>query len=66
MRALIAVTVVVVILVFIGWLKFGSQDGNPGVSVDTEKVRRDTESVVESVEGAANEIDDRVDVEINE
>lgn len=66
MRTLIAVTVIVLILVFVGWLKFGSQDGNPGVSVDTGKVRRDTEAVVESVEGAAQEIDDRVDIEIKD
>lgn len=65
MRALVALIAIVVILAIVGWLKFGSPNGDPTVQVDTDKVQKDTSAMVESVKDAANEIDKRVDVDID-
>ncbi|MCC9655059.1 hypothetical protein [Rhodopirellula halodulae] len=61
MRAFIFIAAIVLVLVVLGWLRFTSDDGDPTVRVDTDKVRQDTSSLVETskdaADGAAQTID---------
>ncbi|WDQ16340.1 hypothetical protein [Rhodopirellula sp. P2] len=61
MRALIFVVAIVLLMAVVGWLRFTSDDGDPTVRVDTDKVRQDTSSLVETsreaADGAAKAID---------
>jgi hypothetical protein len=61
MRALIFVVAIVLLMAVIGWLRFTSDDGDPSVRVDTDKMKQDTSSLVETTkdaaDGAANAID---------
>ncbi len=67
MRAVIVIVVVVFVLALIGWIQFGSSDGDPSIRVDSEKVKRDTSSVVEQskviIDDAAQKIDASIDPE---
>ncbi|MFG0263184.1 MAG: hypothetical protein ACF788_12400 [Novipirellula sp. JB048] len=70
MRAVIIIVVLVLVFVLIGWIRFGSLDGDPAVRVDTEKVKQDTSEMVETskraVDGAARKIDASIDREVVE
>lgn len=65
MRALVVVVVILLVLFLIGWLTFGNADGDPSISIDTDKVKQDTEMVVDKAKEAADEIDRRVDVDVD-
>lgn len=72
MRALLVIAVLFVVFLLIGWLRFGSVDGDPTLQVDSERVRQDTEQVVdqskELVNKAAVEVDraaEKVDASID-
>ncbi|QDS94475.1 hypothetical protein FF011L_32540 [Roseimaritima multifibrata] len=65
MRAIIVVAIVVLVLALVGWIQFSSPDGNPTIQIDTEKVKEDTSTLVEKAKGAAEEVDRRVDVDVD-
>ena len=65
MRALLIAALIVVVLLFVGWIRFSSPDGNPTIQIDTEKVKQDTSALVEKAKDAADEVDRRVDVNID-
>lgn len=65
MRAIIVVAIVVLVLALVGWIQFSSPDGNPTIQIDTEKVKEDTSTLVEKAKGAAEEVDRRVDVNVD-
>ncbi len=47
MRAIVVVVVLLFILVLVGWLRLSSQDGNPSIQLETDKVKEDTATIVE-------------------
>ncbi len=47
MRAVLVIVVILIVLGLVGWLRFGSPDGDPAISVDSQKVRQDTSAIVE-------------------
>ncbi len=69
MRALIVVIVILVVLGFVGWIKFSSPDGDPTLRVDTNKVKEDTSAIVEKskelTHQAVDEASDDVDATFN-
>ncbi len=65
MRTVLVIGVIVVVLLLVGWLRFGTSDGNPTIQVDTDKVKQDTSAVVESAKDAIEEVDRRVDVDVD-
>jgi hypothetical protein len=54
MKALAIILVIVVLMVFFGWLTFRSDGGNPSVSLNTEQVRQDTGEVADATKKAAD------------
>jgi len=54
MKALAIILVLVVLMVFFGWLTFTSIGGNPTVSLNTEQVRQDTEQAADATRRAAD------------
>lgn len=50
MKALVALLVLAIILVAIGWIGFSKRAGNPAIEFNTEKATSDVKSVVEKVE----------------
>lgn len=61
MRALLVIVVIALVLVFVGWLKFSSPDGNPTLQVDTDKVKHDTQHIVEGTKDVVHEATEDVD-----
>jgi hypothetical protein len=53
MKAVAIILVVVVLMVFFGWLTFTSIGGNPSVTLNTEQVREDTGEAAEATKQAA-------------
>ena len=48
MRVLILLAAVVMLLAIIGWITFSSGAGRASINVETERVRQDTQKVLES------------------
>lgn len=61
MRVLIAVIVVVAVMVFVGWIKFSSPDGDPTLRVDTNKMKQDTSAIVDKSKELTHQAVDQVD-----
>lgn len=53
MKAVAIVLVVVLLMVFFGWLTFRSDGGNPSVSLNTDQVREDAGEAAEVTREAA-------------
>jgi hypothetical protein len=47
MKKLVVLLLIVLGLTAIGWLTFNMNDRNPSVEIDTDKVRSDTESILD-------------------
>ena len=58
MRAVIAIAVVILILVLIGWVSFGIDGGRGTVEFDSDKAQRDTENIAEGVRDLAGDAAD--------
>lgn len=56
MRALLVAVVVVIVLALLGWLRFGTPDGNPTLQIDTEEIREDSGEIVEQGKAAVENI----------
>lgn len=54
MKALAIILVILVLMVFFGWLTFSSTGSNPTVSLDTQQVREDTGQAAETTKRAAD------------
>jgi hypothetical protein len=65
MRAVVVVIVIAIVLVLVGWLQFGIFDGDPTIRMNTDKVKQDTSAIVDETRNAAEEIDRRVDVDVD-
>lgn len=65
MRVIVVAALVIVALLFFGWLQFRTPDGKPTIQVDTDKIKADTATVVEKAKGAAEAIDRRVDIDVD-
>lgn len=61
MRVLIAVIVIVAILGFVGWIKFGTPNGDPTLQLDTNKMKEDTSAIVDKSKELTNQALDQVD-----
>ncbi|MDM4019359.1 hypothetical protein [Roseiconus lacunae] len=65
MRGILVAVLVVAALFLIGWLRYDDTNGDPTVRVDSESVRQDTSQMVEATKRAADEIDRRIDVDVD-
>ncbi|OYP36392.1 hypothetical protein [Rhodopirellula sp. MGV] len=65
MRGLLIAAVVVAALFLVGWLKYDNTGGDPTVRMDSQSVQEDTSEMVRATRDAADEIDRRIDVDIN-
>jgi hypothetical protein len=54
MRALLIAIVIIVLMVFFGWLTFSSMGGKPTVSLNTEQVREDTAEAADATKRTAD------------
>ena len=54
MKAFAIILVIVVLMVFFGWLTFTSTGGNAAVSLNTDQVRQDTSQAAEATKRAAD------------
>ena len=67
MRTILIIGLLLFAFGWFGWLQFSSSDGDPTIRVDSEKVKQDTAVIIEkskdAFNGAANEIDDNVNLE---
>lgn len=61
MRALLVIAVIVLILGLIGWLQFGSPDGDPTIRIDTDRIKHDTSEIVEKTKDVVDGIAEQVD-----
>ncbi len=50
MKTLIAIFVLLIVLVAIGWIGFSRREGNPAIEFNADKAKSDVKSVVEKVE----------------
>lgn len=64
MKGIVAIIVIVLVLVLIGWISFRTDDGRATIQLDTNKAQADTERVVEGAKDltqrAAEGLDDAV------
>ncbi len=65
MRAIVVAALVIIALLFFGWLQFRTPDGKPTIQVDTDKIKADTATVVDKAKGAVEAIDRRVDIDVD-
>ncbi len=67
MRTFLVIVVILLLMIFGGWIVFRSSDGSAGVELRTDKIERDTSEAVEKsrewVDHAANEVDRSIDPE---
>lgn len=61
MRAVIAIAVVILILVLIGWVSFGIDGGRGTVEFDSDKAQQDTENVAEGIRDLADDAAEGLD-----
>lgn len=65
-RVLVGVCLIILVLILVGWLTVGSPDGDPGISVDTSEVEKDTRAMMdttrETFSDAAQTVDDNVTI----
>jgi len=66
MRAVIIVAILILFLVAVGWLRFFSSDGDPGVQVDTDKIKEDTSAFVEESKRVIGQTADSIDQRQND
>jgi len=66
MRAIVTIIVIVAILLLVGWLQYGSDDGNPSLQLNTEKVKQDTSTAVEKGKEVIDAVDREIREELNE
>jgi hypothetical protein len=50
MRGIIILVLLILLMVFAGWLTFGRDPGRTTINIETDKIQRDTESAVENTE----------------
>lgn len=60
MRTVIVIVVIVVALAAIGWLSFGTPQGEPTIQIETEEVEQDTEDMARAGSRAVEEVGDRL------
>jgi len=65
MRAVVVILVILLILGLVGWIQFGSPEGDPGIRIDTEKVEQDTSEMVEGSKRAIGNAAEKIDESIN-
>lgn len=65
MRTLLVIAVLVLILVFAGWLRYSAPGGNPTIEVDTDKVKQDTSTMVEKTKEAVGNVVEETDDRLN-
>lgn len=65
MKALIGLVLVVVLLAVVGWITFSPTDDRTSINIETEKIQRDTQEIVDNgrelIQGAEREMDEAVD-----
>lgn len=64
MRALLIAVAVLVLLFVAGWLTFSGGDEDASLNVETERIREDTAEMVEGGRQALEDLDEKVDIEI--
>ena len=47
MKAILIVLAIVIVLVLIGWVSFGTSDNGASISVDTDRIQQDTGEAIE-------------------
>ena len=65
MRAFILLAAIVLILALIGWITFGVGPGRSSINLETEKIRQDTQEVLESGADAMRQAEDAVADEVS-
>jgi len=61
MRAVVIILVLLLILGLVGWIQFGSPDGDPGIRIDTQKVEEDTSKMVQKSKQAIGDAAEKID-----
>ncbi|TWU02012.1 hypothetical protein [Neorhodopirellula pilleata] len=64
MRAVVVILVILLILGLVGWIQFGSPNGDPGIRIDTEKVEQDTSEMVEQSKRVIGDTAEKIDESI--
>ena len=63
MKAILIVLAIVIVLVLIGWVSFGTTDKGASISVDTDRIQQDTGEAIERggdlIENTREEIRER-------
>lgn len=63
MRVFIAIVVILVALLLIGWMTISFSDSEARVRINTEKIEEDTQSMIEGGKRIVDGVDESVDVE---
>lgn len=50
MRGIVIIALLILVMVFAGWLTFGRNPGQATINIETDKIQRDTETAVENTE----------------
>jgi hypothetical protein len=58
LKAFLAIVVLVLVFILVGWLRVGMPEGDPTIRVDKDKVKQDTERIVESAKQAIDKATD--------
>jgi hypothetical protein len=61
MRAAIVILVLVVIFGLVGWVKFGSPNGDPTIQLDSDKIKQDTSEIVEKTKEVVEQTSSKID-----
>ena len=59
MRGFIRLAIIVLILVFLGWISFSNNENEATISIDKEKVKQDVEKIKQTGKKLADQVEQR-------
>lgn len=66
MRVLLIVAAAVALLFVAGWLTFNTGDGDASLNVETDRIRQDTQELIEGGQRTMQDVDDKVDIQVRD
>lgn len=66
MKGILVAVILILLLAVVGWVSFGRSDSGASISINTERMKADTQKVAEEVEEVANEAVDGVQETVRE
>lgn len=61
MRGLLVIIAVVILLAFVGWITFGNDDGEATITLEKERIRQDTQEMLDTGADLIDRAQDRAD-----